>query len=857
MGRTAMHTDSGSHRCTLAAPGAASDPAEPFSRGSNGDGDGALGSKLRGEGGNRAEQPTPLEEDVSSLFLSPLAQAPNNTSSRSSDHQPPRKREASFQSTGSMALSLSGLGSTTADFVTKMERLMQEELAGLWRHLSEGMRSEEMLEAALNGPKADWNPYRGARGGANLRREVLNSEIAEFKQWIPTDALSLTGTRIARGPAEAPRRPSPERASPEWASPPREALPSPSEEVLAQHGYLDMTQREDVRAADTGEKVAEQTPGLEAMVFERVWQEVAVPVFAQALLDIANRTGVTGEHRDARILEDNRPHSSRTSSSLGKAASGRQGGDESKRRQPRRGSAPHRRDDVNVATVAGLPFDAVTAGEDGKRVFRRPTTCEDGRPPSHPFMAVVTPLALSDLPERIQGKHKGRYRRKPRMVLSSLASAVDPGSQATLSGTEMDDDTIVFEDVQEEGISVAASPKRRPSSRQTTGRSHRESPRTPSSKAGVGHPNPSQQPEIFVHEFDEDSDCEVRPGVGTTSALDSPSTKVNEDASVFVGGAASSSSLSRRHKVSLSPQCAGTAAAPTAGSTVAHPHLATRNIDESSTPHPQKRPQQRGGTEALSTPSAHGNSSHRSPLRKAGLRRASKEKATSNSERASGCGSDNANSSRSPLYSSSVPQRFAPYGASPTLAGTHQSSRAPPARGSGAVLASSSSPFTNAKQRRPAKANQGARLGTSVSPVLHPQPAERKPSPQAQGVRRANEPAAVYFATDRRPGVKKRFNSPLPLPRAPGQVAPQPRDAAAAADAALAFSGTRCGLASPTALKSGVSKPSSSRQKSQEQSGDDGLEAQLSSSISAKSKEMEAMRSLANPKKQRPTTASL
>jgi hypothetical protein len=95
------------------------------------------------------------------------------------------------------------------DFSHEIETRAEAELHQLWTTLWCAVHSEAALTAALAGPRTHWNPYRPTRGGQEVREEVLNSEVAEFKEMIPTDSLYLHGTsmkldeRITHGPSLA------------------------------------------------------------------------------------------------------------------------------------------------------------------------------------------------------------------------------------------------------------------------------------------------------------------------------------------------------------------------------------------------------------------------------------------------------------------------------------------------------------------------------------------------------------------------------------------------------------------------------------------------------------------------------
>lgn len=83
------------------------------------------------------------------------------------------------------------------DFSHEVESRAEAELQQLWATLWSATHSEAALQTALAGPQAAWNPYRPARGGQEVREEVLNSEVAEFKAMIPMDSLYVRGSAVA------------------------------------------------------------------------------------------------------------------------------------------------------------------------------------------------------------------------------------------------------------------------------------------------------------------------------------------------------------------------------------------------------------------------------------------------------------------------------------------------------------------------------------------------------------------------------------------------------------------------------------------------------------------------------------
>ncbi|KPA81775.1 hypothetical protein ABB37_04055 [Leptomonas pyrrhocoris] len=85
------------------------------------------------------------------------------------------------------------------DFSHEIEWRAEAELQQLWVTLWCATHSEAALAAALDGPRAPWNPYRPLRGGQGVREEVLNSEVAEFREMVTVDSLYLQGTAIQPG----------------------------------------------------------------------------------------------------------------------------------------------------------------------------------------------------------------------------------------------------------------------------------------------------------------------------------------------------------------------------------------------------------------------------------------------------------------------------------------------------------------------------------------------------------------------------------------------------------------------------------------------------------------------------------
>lgn len=90
------------------------------------------------------------------------------------------------------------------DFSHEIESRAEAELQQLWTTLWCATHSMEALTAALQGPRTQWNPYRPARGGPEVREEVLNSEVAEFKEMVTVDSLCLRGTAVKLEKVSAP-----------------------------------------------------------------------------------------------------------------------------------------------------------------------------------------------------------------------------------------------------------------------------------------------------------------------------------------------------------------------------------------------------------------------------------------------------------------------------------------------------------------------------------------------------------------------------------------------------------------------------------------------------------------------------
>ncbi|CAJ1013123.1 hypothetical protein Q4I28_008436 [Leishmania naiffi] len=99
---------------------------------------------------------------------------------------------------------------TSLDFAQQLDTVAEKELHALWSKLWAATHSEAALQTALGSRRTPWNPYRPARGGPEVKAEILNSEVVEFKTMVPTDSLYLHGVAVqpsASLPAGSASRP--------------------------------------------------------------------------------------------------------------------------------------------------------------------------------------------------------------------------------------------------------------------------------------------------------------------------------------------------------------------------------------------------------------------------------------------------------------------------------------------------------------------------------------------------------------------------------------------------------------------------------------------------------------------------
>ncbi|KAI5691672.1 hypothetical protein MNV84_08398 [Leishmania braziliensis] len=99
---------------------------------------------------------------------------------------------------------------TSLDFAQQLDTVAEKELHALWSKLWAATHSEAALQTALGSRRTQWNPYRPARGGPEVKAEILNSEVVEFQTMVPTDSLYLHGVAVqpsASLPAGSASRP--------------------------------------------------------------------------------------------------------------------------------------------------------------------------------------------------------------------------------------------------------------------------------------------------------------------------------------------------------------------------------------------------------------------------------------------------------------------------------------------------------------------------------------------------------------------------------------------------------------------------------------------------------------------------
>lgn len=178
----------------------------------------------RGEPPHVAQPPQLIDGQIPSSASSPIFSA--DTVSTFADRTVTPVSSIAFSHPDGEEVGMNATMTTASDFFAtdfsiQLGHGVERELRELWTTLWVATHTEEGLQRALAGPQTAWNPYRHARGGPELQKEVLNSEVVEFQHLVPINSIYVQGSAIRRPHSHASE--SVKRTSGNWvvATPPR------------------------------------------------------------------------------------------------------------------------------------------------------------------------------------------------------------------------------------------------------------------------------------------------------------------------------------------------------------------------------------------------------------------------------------------------------------------------------------------------------------------------------------------------------------------------------------------------------------------------------------------------------------